>query len=70
MFMTGGVSFVLYSLLFLKLRGYVGSNFKFSFKPRPIDPAVNRVAHQMLWYPVSDYLLRLITREISQFALK
>lgn len=53
MFIAAGISFVLYTLLFLKLRGYIGPDFRFSFRPRPLGDTATRVARQMLWYPVS-----------------
>ncbi|PVG02931.1 hypothetical protein CPB86DRAFT_811069 [Serendipita vermifera] len=52
MFLAAGVSFLLYILLFLKLRGHISSEAKFSFKARPLNYDTSRVAHQMLWYPI------------------
>ncbi|CAG7854228.1 SubName: Full=Uncharacterized protein {ECO:0000313/EMBL:CCA67533.1} [Serendipita indica DSM 11827] len=52
MFLAAGASFILYTLLFLKLRGHISSEFRFSFKARPLGPDTTRVARQMLWYPV------------------
>ncbi|KAG8783630.1 hypothetical protein FRC15_004810 [Serendipita sp. 397] len=52
MFLSAGASFVLYTLLFLKLRGHIGSDLRFSFRARPLGADMSRVAHQMLWYPM------------------
>lgn len=52
MFIAAGISFLLYTLLFLKLRGYMGSDFRFTSRARPIGVTAARVANQMLWYPV------------------
>ncbi|KAG8805821.1 hypothetical protein FRC17_005317 [Serendipita sp. 399] len=52
MFLAAGASFVLYMLLFLKLRGHISSDLRFSFRARPLGADMSRVAGQMLWYPM------------------
>lgn len=45
---------MLYTLLYLKLRGHISDGYRFTFRPRPVGPETSRVAGQMLWYPVSN----------------